>query len=356
MSLARRGSMTRRPHLLVGVVFSSIVVACAGRLSASRDDADTSAVQLALTSVPSSVGCVRIDVAGTKTVTQTFAVTPGQPSTLTVSGLPRGSVTVSGAAFDGACTDPLPEPTWVADPVAAELLPGQVVPIAITMHPHQRATVQIDFQEEGDAASPPPDGGTDAAPDAAPVGTFVDQYSGTSNAGYVVSMNNHAIQSFTAGITGQLTLVEVGIGRISATGGHRIRVNVRDGATLLGSAILTAANLPTGYGYTVFHDSRGPGTFDLRAANIRVTAGHTYQLELEGLDVLSTGACKLGVCTNAPDQLCATSDDCTLLAEFGVSASSVNPYPGGSLVMTSPFGNVDLPQVDATFATIVQTP
>lgn len=349
--------MTARPRLLVGVVLSCIVGACAGRLGGGGDDPDTSAVQLALTTVPSAVGCVRIDVVGTKSVSQTFAVTPGQPSTLTVAGLPRGAVTVSGAAFDGACTSPPPEPTWIADPVAADLTPGRVVPVAITMHPNQRATVQIDFQDDTDGAAPLADAGSDVRTDAAaPAGTFVDQYSGTSNAGYVVSMNNHAIQSFTAGITGQLTLVEIGIGRITATGSQRIRLNVRDGGTLLGSAILTASSLPPGYGYTVFRDSRGPGTFDLRAANIRVTAGHAYQLELEGLDILSTGACKLGTCTNAPDQLCAIADDCTLLAEFGVSASTVDPYAAGSLSMTTTGGNVALPGVDATFATIVQTP
>jgi hypothetical protein len=133
-------------------------------------------------------------------------------------------------------------------------------------------------------------------------------------------------------------------------------LNVRDGAALLGSAILPASSLPQGYGYNVQFGSRGPGLFDLRASNIRVTAGQTYQLELEGLDIIDTGTCVRGLCSNDPNTVCTASDECTRYAEFGVTVSTANPYSGGAVTATGPFGTLVRPDVHFTFATIVQTP
>lgn len=227
------------------------------------------------------------------------------------------------------------------------------------MHPHQRAQMEIDFDPDAGSSPPTNDAGApaDAGTDSAPIaGTFVDQYNGAAAGGFVVSMSTHVTQTITAGVTGQLTLVEIGVGRVTATNGQRLRLNVRDGAALLGSAILPASSLPQGYGYNVQFGSRGPGLFDLRASNIRVTAGQTYQLELEGLDIIDTGTCVRGLCSNDPNTVCTASDECTRYAEFGVTVSTANPYSGGAVTATGPFGTLVRPDVDFTFATIVQTP
>jgi hypothetical protein len=111
---------------------------------------DVGAATIALVQVPTDVRCVRIQVQGTRTVSQDFAVMPGQPSVLQMTGLPLGMDMFSGQAFAQACG--AGAPTWTADPVPAVLSAGVVASVSLVMHRSGSAAVSVDFQDDGTCA------------------------------------------------------------------------------------------------------------------------------------------------------------------------------------------------------------
>ena len=141
----------------------SIVVAMCAVLAAScvrREEAgpggdlpsagDAPVVVLALTTVPADVKCVRVMVAGSETVTRTFSVTPNNPATLMVTGLPLGPVVITEAAFDALCADIVANTvaTWVSQaPLMLTLNPGTPVSATIILRRPGGLNLSNDFQE-----------------------------------------------------------------------------------------------------------------------------------------------------------------------------------------------------------------
>lgn len=113
-------------------------------------DGELATIVLSLTTVPSDVACVRVIVAGNQTVARTFDVTPGQPATLTASGLPLGAATVYEETFGAACSSVHANlaATWVSEaPVPVVLRSGQETQVAVVLRRPARLRVTGDFRE-----------------------------------------------------------------------------------------------------------------------------------------------------------------------------------------------------------------
>jgi hypothetical protein len=135
-------------------------VALAGCLS--PEEPLVGEAQARITQVPADVSCVRITIAGSRTVVRSFDVTPGQSSVLPMAGLPVGAVMFTGEAFAAACGAPtLGTATWLSDPTPAMLSAGNVVNVALALRKNGGANVAVDFEDDDGGA--PLDGGVPAA-------------------------------------------------------------------------------------------------------------------------------------------------------------------------------------------------
>ncbi len=113
---------------------------------------DNGVARLAITQAPADVLCVRITVVGSsRTVTRAVDVTPGQSTELTIGGLPLGSDTFSGEAFSVSCAalTPAEVPSWVGDPVTADVAVSPPVDVALVLRRNGRANIGVDFQDDG---------------------------------------------------------------------------------------------------------------------------------------------------------------------------------------------------------------
>jgi hypothetical protein len=128
------------------------------------DDSMIGEAEARIAQVPGDVSCIKITVAGSRSVTHPFDVTPGQSSVLSLKGLPVGDVTVAGQAFSTTCSaiGMGTEPTWLSDPAPATLVAGVPVGLKVTLHKNGEANIDVDF-EDGDGGGPPADlgGGSD---------------------------------------------------------------------------------------------------------------------------------------------------------------------------------------------------
>ena len=73
--------------------------ACSSDGSQPGSEEDTGQLALAITSVPSDVACVTVSVKGSRSLTQSFDVSPGASANYAISKLPLGVVSVSAEAF-----------------------------------------------------------------------------------------------------------------------------------------------------------------------------------------------------------------------------------------------------------------
>jgi hypothetical protein len=106
-------------------------------------------IEAALASVPSNATCIRFTtLTGGRTYQQLFTVTPGQPATLTVTGLPSGQIlSITADAFPLACSavGPTSTATWVSDAVTVTLTPGQTSNTVFVLRPTGRVNGTIGF-------------------------------------------------------------------------------------------------------------------------------------------------------------------------------------------------------------------
>jgi hypothetical protein len=136
-------------RLRTGVVVAALLAAvgCSNADSDSQAE-DTGRVELALVVVPTDVQCIRIVATGTRVREQSFNVMSGQMSVLSMNGLPVGSVTFTGDAFAGGCpTGPMtPSPTYVAEPVTAQINATGVTALTLNMRRNGMASISVDFE------------------------------------------------------------------------------------------------------------------------------------------------------------------------------------------------------------------
>jgi hypothetical protein len=141
-------------------VSSLLVLACGtgeGKRGTGKDG-PVGTAQLFVQEVPGDVRCIRITASSSsRSRTDAFDVTPSQSAVLTMDALPAGSVTFTGDAFAVACADisMSSRPTWLSDPVTAQITPGVVTDVTLIMRPVGGARIGVDFQDAG-----APTGGT----------------------------------------------------------------------------------------------------------------------------------------------------------------------------------------------------
>src|SRR5262245_34647873 len=97
------------------------IVGCGGEGTEQEELLGSAEIQI--TQVPADVSCVRITAAGSRVSQQAFNVMAGQSSVLAMQGLPTGTVTFSGDAFNTPCSQvgPMSTANYVADPVVAQV-------------------------------------------------------------------------------------------------------------------------------------------------------------------------------------------------------------------------------------------
>ncbi|HXU04473.1 MAG TPA: hypothetical protein VN903_26105 [Polyangia bacterium] len=138
-----------KQRLLTGVAVAALVAAlgCSDLPNTEPSPEDTGRVEFALVVVPTDVQCITITAIGTRVRQQDFIVVPSQTSVLAMNGLPVGQVAFSGQAFNGACGGPAaPMPTYVADPVTAQVNATGVTALTLNMRRNGQASISVDFE------------------------------------------------------------------------------------------------------------------------------------------------------------------------------------------------------------------
>ncbi|HEY2512921.1 MAG TPA: hypothetical protein VGI39_18770 [Polyangiaceae bacterium] len=105
-------------------------------------------VNVAIEKVPTDVTCIEIDVVGLNTITQRFPVKAGASSVLNVTGLPLGSIDISGQAWNGTCQNIGAPATWAAQSVSTLIQAGKPASANLTFFPVTNAQVGVDFESE----------------------------------------------------------------------------------------------------------------------------------------------------------------------------------------------------------------
>ena len=108
---------------------------------------------IAVETVPSDVSCLAVTVTATATTTQSFNVTPNQPATVTVQGLPAGPASISEEAFGVPCSQvtAMTTPTWVSTaPAMVTLVAGGVVDVAIVLRRPAQVQISTGFDDGTD--------------------------------------------------------------------------------------------------------------------------------------------------------------------------------------------------------------
>jgi hypothetical protein len=113
--------------------------------------------RVAVSAAPDDALCLRVTAAGTRTVVQSFDLTPGRSALLEMTRLPLGSVRFNGGVFGVACSavTNADAPNWISDPVTTTIMPGVVAQVHLVLVSNGRADIVITFADaDVDAAKP----------------------------------------------------------------------------------------------------------------------------------------------------------------------------------------------------------
>ncbi len=137
-------------------VVSLFTFAACSSASHDRDEESVGSASIAITSVPSDVGCIRIDAQGARSTVRDFDVAPGNSSVLQLASLAVGTVSFRGYAFAGACASVLPTTVagWISEPVLANVSTSSTVSVTLAMKRNGKASVNVDFQDDDAGAAP----------------------------------------------------------------------------------------------------------------------------------------------------------------------------------------------------------
>jgi trimeric autotransporter adhesin len=141
-------------RILVRLVSFSGIVALLSSCSTGRGSGEpapgTAGVVIAVETVPTDVSCLAVMVTATATTTQSFNVTPNQPATVTVQGLPAGPASISEEAFGVPCSQvtAMTTPTWVSTaPALVTLVAGGVVDVSIVLRRPAQVQISTGFDD-----------------------------------------------------------------------------------------------------------------------------------------------------------------------------------------------------------------
>jgi alpha-tubulin suppressor-like RCC1 family protein len=109
-----------------------------------EDDENLGEAEFELAAIPSGVGCVRITVTGTSTVTKDFTLaSPASTAALNMDRLPLGTVTIDGAAYQTTCGTG--SALYIADKTTALLEPGIVSKLGLTFRKNNPVSADVNF-------------------------------------------------------------------------------------------------------------------------------------------------------------------------------------------------------------------
>ncbi len=130
-----------------------------GCLAGGPDDELLGSAQAAITQVPPMVSCIQIVAMGSKTVTDSFQVSPGQSSVVTMPALPVGAVTFTASAYNQNCNavTAASVPSWLSDPTTVTLVAGKTANLTLNLRQNASASVGVNFQSDGGTVATPPD-------------------------------------------------------------------------------------------------------------------------------------------------------------------------------------------------------
>lgn len=138
--------MTLRTTALTSLATALSLAGCFGELPADGVGSAVAEVQ----SIPAGVGCLRViyRVPGaTNDTTRNLGVTPGNPATLDLGYLAVGTYNLRASAYNVACGSVVAAtvPTWVGEPVVANIVPGIATTVPITLRPNVTTRTTVDF-------------------------------------------------------------------------------------------------------------------------------------------------------------------------------------------------------------------
>jgi hypothetical protein len=141
-----------RAHSLASIVALSLAAPLAAGCGASSngggsEQASTSSLEVAITSVPTGVRCIEIDITGNPSVTKRIDIFPGQSSAnLQLTQIPVGSVDITGYAYNATCfASTGTSATWFTPSQAALIKNDGSSSIAMTFYASGNATLGADF-------------------------------------------------------------------------------------------------------------------------------------------------------------------------------------------------------------------
>jgi hypothetical protein len=144
-------------HRFRNATFSALTLA-ATLLSGCGSDADgstlpqepeTGSIDLLLSSVPADAACLKVTIAGSRTVGKSFSLTPGPAPTLSMDRLPVGLVKVDAVAFSQACSavSSSTVPTFLSEKAeTARIEPLEIAKVLLKLIRNGRAQVSVDFE------------------------------------------------------------------------------------------------------------------------------------------------------------------------------------------------------------------
>ncbi|HXU80293.1 MAG TPA: hypothetical protein VN914_02775 [Polyangia bacterium] len=113
------------------------------------DSSDTGRIEVALTAAPADAACLKLTVAGSRTVTKSVGLTAGQSTVFSQDKLPIGIATVDGAAYGTACAavTPASTPLYASEaPVSVRIEPVAVVKVILKLVRNGQIQVSVDFE------------------------------------------------------------------------------------------------------------------------------------------------------------------------------------------------------------------
>jgi alpha-tubulin suppressor-like RCC1 family protein len=142
--------MKRNPVLVVSALALVLVGCSEADSQLNGGGEDLASVNLALTTVPSGVLCVKVvvTVAGQTVTPPLITVSSGASSlNLSLGRLPAGSASFQGSAYTVACASVTSSTTatWVSDSATATLALGAVTTVTLTFRPNNPVSVNANF-------------------------------------------------------------------------------------------------------------------------------------------------------------------------------------------------------------------
>lgn len=139
-----------RRSVLFSCALMLVAPGCGGADPTEWADDEAGTVRLSLTSIPGDAACLRIVVAGTRTVTRTFALSAAVAPSFSIERVPAGIAQVDAQAFASTCaslTDAVPN--YVTDaPTFVRIVPPTPANVALHLVNNGRLSISVDFESQ----------------------------------------------------------------------------------------------------------------------------------------------------------------------------------------------------------------